>query len=783
MAMGATAYGAGGGLPRPRRSCQVLRGERLARWAIVWCGILQCAVRFWAAEGQRDGGETGPKGATAPSWLIPFPSPSPVANDTAEAVQGSPPMLGRFHMLSSLACKVRHRVVADVNSGPSVLDCDKAEVVAHQTCGVPPQSIFAVQDVNYADSSAAVDCNSTSVGQPSTKQCEGNSARDPRSTVRYTALGGNDTWKGMLAHEAQVARLLTLQRNSLSGSVSRQMGVYEVLAVSRLTHGMCADRLCKNVFAIDSVRGQPWGFSSDKVYPPMVTYQNSDGKRSMVPERDADLLSLGRAVMVHPEWLGQQPAWGLYLNSVMTLSVSPGEKLDELPPGWRRGSSSRLVEMLSMRSSLDGARVRASLWLSAIAYVMCSPPARSFVRDPDWLCVGMKSSSGGVVPPATAPDVHERPDFLGRSATWSLTEPARNESDVHSTDDVGTQPRRPCWLTGLSSREINPDSPDEVALARRLGSIYVPFSRRSLPSSSRGVFAEPSVMPTTRLQDELKRFSHTYNLSVFHSVLPREPADDHSVLLSVFVVLPELVALIILLVTTWPWRPEDVCATFFVFVSGLVSMAGAVFLAVWESQGAKWRAAALRNELWMEGSLMEAPYTKRLETLLVIARTGYRPRLLQGIAIGVAVGYVGLSGAVTGAVWAMRRWRHGQPDGGLRGGDGGGDSDDGVFDNGGSLARTPSLSVNGISRRSRPIGPRVRRSLLRHLRRGGSAHPRSSLARFVGVPPAPTAAAVDAAAGAMESTVPGPPQHRAWGGGPPRDGVANGTPPAVGDPT
>lgn len=757
MAVGATAHGAGGGLPRPRHRCHVQRGERLARWAIVWCGIIQWAGRSWAAEGQLDGGEAGPESATAPSWLIPFPSPAPVANDTGEAVQGSSPMLGRFHTLSSLACKV-----ADVDSGPSVLDCDKAKAVARQTCSVPLQTTFAPQDVDYADSSAAVDRDGASVGQPSTKPSEGSSARDTRTRVRYTALGGNDTWKGMLAHEAHVVRLLTLQRNTLSGSVSRQVGVYDVLAVSRRTHGMCADRLCKNVFAIDSVRGQPWGFSSDKVYPPMVTYQNPDGRRSMVPVRDSDLLSLGRAAMVSPEWLGRQPAWGLYLNTAMILSVSPGENVDELPPGWRRGSSSRLVEVLSMRSSLDGARVRASSWLSAIAYVMCSPPERSFVRDPDRLCVGMKPPSGGVVPPATAQGVHKRSDFLGRSATWSLTGSARNESDINGTDDVGTQPRRPCWLASLGSREINPDSPDEVALARRLGSIHVPFSRRRLSSfSSRGMFAEPSVMPTTHLQDELKRFSRTYNVSVFRSTLPREPADDHSVLLSVFVVLPELVALIILLVTTGPWRPEDLCATFFVFVAGLVSMAGAVFLAVWESQGAKWRAAALRNELYTESSLTEAPYTKRLETLLVIARTGYRPRLLQGIAIGMAVGYVGLSGVVTGAVWALRRWRHGQPDGDLRGGDGGGGSDDGVSDNGGSLASTPPHAVNGTTRRLRPIGRRVRWSLLRQLRRGGSVRVRSSLATFAGVPPAPTAAAVDAAAATTKSTVRGPPQRRA----------------------
>lgn len=96
---------------------------------------------------------------------------------------------------------------------------------------------------------------------------------DGRSTVRYTALLSSNR-RGAVDYEADVARLLTLQPNTFAGSVMRETGVCDVLAVTRHTDGVCIDLSCTRVYAVDTVRGLPRRFNREKRenYIPLVEY-------------------------------------------------------------------------------------------------------------------------------------------------------------------------------------------------------------------------------------------------------------------------------------------------------------------------------------------------------------------------------------------------------------------------------------------------------------------------------------------------------------------------------
>ncbi|KAK1858656.1 hypothetical protein I4F81_001257 [Pyropia yezoensis] len=174
-----------------------------------------------------------------------------------------------------------------------------------------------------------------------------------------------------------------------------------------------------------------------------------------------------------------------------------------------------------------------------------------------------------------------------------------------------------------------------------------------------------------KIRDALPSMTQAYDRSTFGVEPPREPADDGSLLLAVIVVLPELVALIVLLLSTQTWRMRDIWVLLFVFLSGCVSMAGIVVLAVWEAQGDGGIAAAVRTESSSWDGRRSYPFVLRAETLFLCTRTGYRPGLVRGIAIGMAVTYVATSAAVSGAVWALRRHGSEQQEGRL------GDDDDG----------------------------------------------------------------------------------------------------------
>lgn len=347
----------------------------------------------------------------------------------------------------------------------------------------------------------------------------------------------------------------------------------------------------------------------------------------------------------------------------LQVTTPSGRSSDALPSGLESNRT------WFLNVTRNGPSPGSSQWLQAIAYVLCEPPMRSFVRDPAQLCAGLTPSStpsqstrrGG------APAVDGRPllaathpaHVTGRSAVWQL--PAFSQmwfcfvvTPLHREGNV--LPERPCWLAGLGSREINSGSPDEVALARRLGAVFYPMRRpNGTTDSISGPWPDSSSLDA-EIREALPPLTQAYDRSLFGEEPPRPPADDGSVLLAVIVVFPELVALVVLLVSTTVWRTWDFLVLFFIFVAGLVSMSGIIALAVWEAQGDSWSVAAVKDELRSEEFtiLNIDAYALRTETLFLCTRTGYRAGLLQGIAVGMAVAYVAVSAAVSGTVWVLR---------------------------------------------------------------------------------------------------------------------------------
>lgn len=169
------------------------------------------------------------------------------------------------------------------------------------------------------------------------------------------------------------------------------------------------------------------------------------------------------------------------------------------------------------------------------------------------------------------------------------------------------------------------------------------------------------------VEAELQRFRNAYDQRVFHVDPPPEPTAMGPLLLALIVLVPEAIALISVFVASpQVGRRELVLAALF-FVAGLVSSGGIILLAVTEIHGASWRAAAVRDSLrldlgrnataWANRDIrltgntdLQAVGIYRTETVVVVARSGYHPRLLVGLATAFSAVYVGLSGAVVALI-------------------------------------------------------------------------------------------------------------------------------------
>lgn len=123
-----------------------------------------------------------------------------------------------------------------------------------------------------------------------------------------------------------------------------------------------------------------------------------------------------------------------------------------------------------------------------------------------------------------------------------------------------------------------------------------------------------------------------------------------------------------MLLTPSPWGRVEWAVTEAIGVVGLLSLLGLGTLTRLEVIGRKWRASTLRIETTVASNLTEEAYTSSFvvdytgrlvmyyETLLVVARLGYRPVLVVLLTAGVAILY-----CVLGVMCILIALRRGTP--------------------------------------------------------------------------------------------------------------------------
>lgn len=513
--------------------------------------------------------------------------------------------------------------------------------------------------------------------------------------VEYEALlagpvsggGGGDE---QLLREAAALRLLTLQRNSMSGAVHRMLGSFDVAAVSRVTLGLCKNVECKDPSAVNVVGSRRLEYYNSEAIP-LLLYTPKNGTGGAMPpllvRMDVeDLLSLGRAVMSDRSWLSaaKAPSWRLragltlYADSVYRTA---GKKQAHVEPlggvPWSR------LDTVDLGNTSAAATARSEKWLQAVSYVLCASPLSSFV-----VTSGGKSRLCGPAADDKPPKPLEGGQSVRQmhSAEWSFDpdQKAHNkrppeeplmpgeelqacQASPERTGNPATQRvPRPAWLAGRADREVNPASAVEVDLARSISTcaynVSMLSARQERPFQTLDRIKWDANSKYTPLLEATRELSESYDRKVWGVEPPPEASSDADIVLSVIVVLPEAIALLALLITTRKWGKRDWAVFLLIWVAGAVSIGGIISLAVEESVGHNWRAASVRTELSVRLHSTENTDNFRhfdkmplfkIETLLLVASLGYRHRLLRNLAVGLATIYMLLSVVV--AVVAFQR--------------------------------------------------------------------------------------------------------------------------------
>jgi len=140
--------------------------------------------------------------------------------------------------------------------------------------------------------------------------------------------------------------------------------------------------------------------------------------------------------------------------------------------------------------------------------------------------------------------------------------------------------------------------------------------------------------------------------------------------LAIVVVIPELGALLVLLLTTERWGRAPLLGFFTIVILGAVSMSGVVALVSQEATGAEWRARSTRTAIhtvfpagdpvnqWGEPTLIGTLVVVD-ESFLLLASTTYRPLWVQQVAAVVCGVYLVATAAMAARVLfvARQQWR------------------------------------------------------------------------------------------------------------------------------
>eukprot|EP00168_Porphyra_purpurea_P016362 TRINITY_DN5271_c0_g1_i1.p1 TRINITY_DN5271_c0_g1~~TRINITY_DN5271_c0_g1_i1.p1 ORF type:complete len:614 (-),score=216.77 TRINITY_DN5271_c0_g1_i1:145-1986(-) len=604
--------------------------------------------------------------------VIPFP-------------RGAVPGWGALHTLCSLQCEVRDPTSFAVNG----IRIDRADSVCHSPVDV--RSVPGlIGDTVYADE-LALGARVRRVAARATLPASTLVTDVAYDRAFEPAVSCNGGDAGRITAEGAIVTALTLTRNTLAGALTRVNGKFEVLAVSRLTLGLCVDTLCSAVVAVETtlpgaivpcnVSAEALGCSVGGT--PLLWYAGVDGVERPVSAGRVDLLSLGRGVLSRADGFGRAAAAALNVSAAAVVLNEQATLVDEPPPalaGTRHWLDGRGPATLHDGSAMPTPTSGGTAWADALVWILCAG-RRVFVRDAS-LC-------DGVAPflPAQQLVVGNRRGDLpalfkaDRSAslttTWAIDPSVRLLSAapadaplfapteaVNATETAKDGPRA-AWLDARGAREINPESAEERALAaalrRRTALLPLPpTSGLSSGISAAIAMLQPSL---NALHADAVRLSATYDQSVWGVDEPEQPVNVATVVLAAVVVVAEIGVLASIFAGTSVWDWKALRALAITAGAGLFALAAFVSQYVLERRNEAWRAVATRDALLVQVTGVGARVAPlndyrgtlvvRTQSLLVAARNGYAPTRLLWFMVGASVGYVLV--AVGLFVWV---WQH-----------------------------------------------------------------------------------------------------------------------------
>ena len=457
------------------------------------------------------------------------------------------------------------------------------------------------------------------------------------------------------------------------------------------------------------------GCPTINVNMPIITHKARDGIERPVSMVSSDLLALGRGMLGSPKWfanatkpfhLGGQlimrgPTPDVPRNSKMgMLSKQDGIEVAT----WDLNGS--MVERHFHPDSMNDfvhAAPTSTPFLSHIATILCAGKLRSFIASSSacdgvrpWGRVRRRSASAdiqgnimdaGVWAGAGNVEWWIRPKSSTPAAADNAT--ATHHSQPYQRPDWTSQEMRykdtafaldgsepvqvtPPELVGRATREVNPTSAVEAELAASL------FQRQLLLPAAAGaghtstvnnnVDAVDSLLSAVRpgLDRALDRFSHAYDRRVFQAEHPAPPVSSADLVLAIIVVVPELGALLGMLLTTKRWGRTALLGFWTIVLIGAVSISGVIALVSQEAAGAEWRARSTRtatHALFPAGDAIDELGLPNLagtlvvveQSFLLLAPTMYRPAWVQLVAAGTCGAYVVVVAAMAARVLFVAR--------------------------------------------------------------------------------------------------------------------------------
>jgi len=460
---------------------------------------------------------------------------------------------------------------------------------------------------------------------------------------------------------------------------------------------------------------------------PILTHLGPDGVERPVHMESLDFLALGRGMLGSPGWF-ERAAKPFHLGGWLTLrgptlSMQRGSK--EGPLSIQDGMETTVWNLNGTTLSTDGPYGEASAsdflpasptstpFLAHISTLFCAGKLRSFLRSSaacdgvrPWgrdhraspssevqgniMDAGVWKGAGKVewtVHPTrlalaeSSNATPSRPVLPYLRAPWTLQEVPPDTSEALTSYHAQRVQVTPPELIGRSFREVNPTSVTEGKLASSLfqrqltlpAEIIARYTSSGTSNFDVAVVASTLPVASAEIAHELDHLSHAYDRRVFQKEHPSPPVSAADLVMAIIVVIPELGALLVLLLTTKRWGRTAWLGFYTIVIIGAVSLSGVIALASQEAAGAAWRARSTRtatHAVFPSGNPVNEWGDRMLsgtlvvvdQSFLMLAPTTYQPVQVRAVAFSMCGAYAVIASSM--AAWVLfvsrrqRRARH-----------------------------------------------------------------------------------------------------------------------------